>query len=109
MILDEPDEDADTLDDETALDHYLGGECPAKLDNGLAELPDWPAPSKRDIGLDLDMATLNWFKQTHADWRREIRFVLRAWIAAQASKPRMVATLLMPAPATMHDRLESRA
>jgi hypothetical protein len=108
MIVDEPDEDADTLDDETALDNYLGGESPANLDTGLADLPDWPAPAKRDIGLDLDTATLNWFKQGHADWRREMRFVLRAWVLAKGSKPRMASTSLPAVSAIVHDRLDSR-
>jgi uncharacterized protein (DUF4415 family) len=87
MTLDEPDEDADTLDDEAALEGYLG-DAPPKPDSGAssaAVLPDWPPQAVRDIGLSLDAETLAWFKATNADWRREMRSVLRAWVAAKTA------------------------
>ena len=92
MISDEPDDD-DDLDDEAALDSYLGASDLPKRDAVSVELPDWPAPTKRDVGLDLDIDTLAWFKQNHADWRREIRFVLRAWVVAKATQMRAALTL----------------
>jgi uncharacterized protein (DUF4415 family) len=85
MISDEPDEDADILDDETALESYLG-DTPPRLDrvaSGAMELPDWPPRAVRDIGLNLDAETLAWFKAANSDWRREMRAVLRAWVAAK--------------------------
>ena len=78
MISDEPNEDADLLDDEAALDTYLGdtAESPA---TGTQCLPDWPPLAVREIGLSLDAETVAWFKASHADWRRAMRCVLRAW------------------------------
>jgi hypothetical protein len=46
-------------------------------------LPDWPPRRYRDIGIEIDTATLDWFKANHTDWRREIRLVLKGWVAAQ--------------------------
>jgi hypothetical protein len=88
MISDEPDEDADILDDETALESYLG-DAPPRLDraaSGAAELPDWPPRAVQDIGLHLDVETLAWFQAAVADWRREMRSVLRAWVAAKTAE-----------------------
>ena len=107
MISDEPDDD-DDLDDEAALDSYLGASDLPKRDAVSVELPDWPAPTKRDVGLDLDIDTLAWFKQNHTDWRREIRFVLRAWMVAKMTQPRAALTLEHIIPAIEYDRLQNR-
>lgn len=88
MISDEPDEDADILDDETALESYLG-DAPPRTDSvasGTTELPDWPPRAVRDIGLTLDAETLAWFKAANGNWRREMRSVLRAWVAAKTAE-----------------------
>jgi hypothetical protein len=107
MISDEPDDD-DDLDDEAALDSYLGTNDLPKRDRVSVELPDWPAPTKRDAGLDLDVDTLAWFKQNHADWRREIRFVLRAWVVAKATQPRAALALGHTIPAVERDGPHNR-
>jgi uncharacterized protein (DUF4415 family) len=88
MISDEPDEDADLLDDEAALETYLG-DAPPKSDSAnpaAPQLPDWPRRAVDGIGLNLDAETLTWFKAAGADWRGQIRSVLRAWVAAKAAE-----------------------
>jgi hypothetical protein len=88
MISDEPAEDADLLDDEAALGAYLG-DAPAKSDCGSGDgtqLPDWPPRAAEDIRLYLDAETVAWFQAASVDWRREMRFVLRAWVAAKAAE-----------------------
>jgi uncharacterized protein (DUF4415 family) len=88
MISDEPDEDADLLDDEAALDAYLGQAGPQANGGSPASpsVPDWPPRGVCDVALTLDTETLAWFKATNADWRGEIRSILRAWIAAKAAR-----------------------
>lgn len=83
MISDEPDEDADNLDDEKLLDALYDGDSPkqdTRADRAMV-LPGWPPPRSPDRGLTLDPATLAWFKANHADWRAEIGVVLRGWTA----------------------------
>jgi len=106
MISDEPDEDADALDDEAALETVLDDHPPRQDPHAAAAttFADWPLTTTREIGLDLDAETLTWFKATHSDWRRAIRFVLRAWVAAQAKEQRTVQTLMLPAPPSVDDR-----
>jgi hypothetical protein len=86
MISDEPDEDADTLDDATAIETFLGG-APTKPDHSpaLIDVADWPDRSVHDIGLHLDAETLKWFKSTYADWRRQMRAILHAWMTTNAA------------------------
>jgi uncharacterized protein (DUF4415 family) len=94
MISDNPDEDAESFDDEALVEAYLRPEH-TRAEFGPGEpapataLPDWPPSTAREIGVTIDPTTLAWFKAHHPDWRREIRFVLRAWVAAQ-STPRTV-------------------
>jgi hypothetical protein len=87
MIADEPDEDADTLDDDDALDGVLG-DGPAKPDDSppRIELAAWPAPGVCEIGLNLDAETVAWFKRTYPDWRHRMRGVLRAWVTANMTE-----------------------
>ena len=87
MISDEPDEDADTLDDEALLEVYVGA-GPPKQQSGSpnpADMQEWPqscgAPG---AGSDIDTATLAWFQANHADWQEELRMVLRTWASVQA-------------------------
>lgn len=90
MISDEPDEDADTLDDETLLENYLGVSAPNCPAGGSAtDLPDWPQRRERDLGLNLDAETLAWFKTRHFDWQPTMASVLRAWVAAQTRRDRL--------------------
>jgi hypothetical protein len=107
MISEEPDEDADTLDDETALQTYFGDTSPKWEGggaSGAAQLPDWPPHIVRDIGLNLDTETLAWFKAANADWRREMRSVLRAWVAAKVAEQ----TIKLAAPMSEVGRPEDR-
>jgi len=87
MISDEPDEDADGLDDDKLLEAYLNPSAkdPANREPVL-ELRDWPGQSEFEIGLRVDQTTLDWFRSRHADWQREMRFVLRAWVVAQTAE-----------------------
>ena len=88
MITDDPDEDAENLDDEALLNAYLGrGQSGKSSDpeNSAEDIPDWPPSQTRNVGLIVDANTLGWFKANHADWRREMGFVLRAWVAVQAA------------------------
>ena len=87
MISDDPDEDADTLDDGAVFDSYLG-DAPPRRDIAASDattLPDWPE-AMRDIGLDLDTETLSWFKAANTNWRSAMRSVLRAWVVANTAE-----------------------
>lgn len=90
MISDEPDEDADALDDETLLETYTGTDPPASRtgSDNAPDLRDWP-PSHRlfDAGSAIDAETLAWFKANRTEWRAELGLVLRAWVARQAQSP----------------------
>jgi len=70
-------------------------------------LPDWPPTRSRDVGIEIDTATLSWFKANHSNWRRDIRLVLKAWVAAQtaaspaqavAAPPTVEGERVLPAP-----------
>ena len=87
MISDDPFEDFDDLDDEAVLDIHFGENHP-KQTPAAQELPmlaDWPPPAIAEAALRLDAATLAWFQANHANWRQEMRFVLRAWVAARSA------------------------
>jgi hypothetical protein len=92
MISDEPDEDADILDDETAFERYLGdaASTPDPAASGTTELPEWPPRAVREVGLSLDAETVAWFQARNGDWRREMRFVLQAWVAAKIAEPQAI-------------------
>ncbi len=86
MISDDPDEDADNLDDEDLLGCYLEAGSPAKGANKVLPMQlDWPGLSALKSGFSLDHRTLAWFQANHADWRLAIELVLRAWIDARTS------------------------
>jgi uncharacterized protein (DUF4415 family) len=83
MITDDPDEDADALDDGAVFDNYIG-DAPRRRDSATSDatpLPDWPQ-AVQDIGLNLDTETLAWFKAANTNWRSAMRSVLRAWVVA---------------------------
>jgi uncharacterized protein (DUF4415 family) len=89
MISDEPDEDADALGDDTALEIYMGGARPGPAPEAdTIILPDWPCQAVQEIGIQLDADTLAWFRTTYADWPRQMRSVLRAWVISNTSRPR---------------------
>ncbi|WP_428533728.1 hypothetical protein [Rhodopila sp.] len=91
MISDEPDEDADNLDDETLLRAYLGvGAATQAATDSTTDLPDWPQRRERDPGLNIDPETLAWFKARHGDWRGRMASVLRAWVAAHTLRENSV-------------------
>ncbi|HQT76581.1 MAG: hypothetical protein B7Z80_19235 [Rhodospirillales bacterium 20-64-7] len=86
----EPEADADDLDDDELLEAYLGIDAGSGIkDPAIAaqpsSIPDWPSRLTRDLRLDLnvDADTVEWFKAHHTDWRAEMRFVLRAWVRAE--------------------------
>jgi uncharacterized protein (DUF4415 family) len=87
MISDEPDEDADTTDDDSALDS-LPGDGSAKPEGPprRIELANWPTPRGYDIRLNLDAETVAWFRATYPDWRRQMYGVLRAWMTANTTE-----------------------
>ena len=85
MISDEPDEDADGSDDDTALES-LGDVGPRPDDTSpLPSLPQWPEHDQHDTGIQVDAATMTWFRSTHPDWRRQMGYVLRAWMIANTA------------------------
>jgi uncharacterized protein (DUF4415 family) len=83
MIADDPDEDADELDDGAVFEQYLGDSSSRQdsASSDVATLPDWPY-AVRDVGLNLDAETLAWFKAKNINWRSAMRSVLRAWVVA---------------------------
>nr|WP_294550497.1 BrnA antitoxin family protein [uncultured Rhodopila sp.] len=84
MISDEPDEDADCLDDDALIEAYTGIVLPPTPEGpGPA---DWPPRRAACDPLTVDADVLAWFKANQADWQRRIPAILRGWIAAQ-SKP----------------------
>jgi len=91
-ISDDPHEDANNLDDDALFEAFLdagiaqtGGAPEAESGDGI---PDWPPVRMRTVALPIDVATLAWFKGNHVDWRAEVGFVLRAWVAAQTEAVR---------------------
>ena len=93
MISDEPDEDADNLDDETLLQTYLGaGDAKPAATDDATDLRDWPQRRGRDLGLNLDAETLAWFKAGHVDWGSTMASIIRAFVAAQTGRERVADT-----------------
>lgn len=85
MISDDPDEDADNLDDDTLLQSYLGSDTWAPEEQAVT-MPDWPAGRSSDVALTVNAETVAWFKLNHADWRSAMELVLRAWVVAHSGK-----------------------
>jgi len=88
MISDEPDEDADALDDDSLLETYAGVGSQRSGADGTPDVRDWP-PSSRgaDAGSYIDAETLAWFRTNWTDWRSELNLVLRGWIAGYTRPP----------------------
>jgi hypothetical protein len=86
-ISDEPDEDADNLDDDAFVESALTPTPAAKADAGMA-LPDWPASGLVSRGLMIDPGTVGWFQENHIDWIGQIQAVLQAWVEAHRWEPR---------------------
>jgi hypothetical protein len=80
MISDEPDEDADDLDDENMLETYVSAEAPTRRSDAEdpADVREWPrlsmAPS---AGPDTGARTLTRFRVNHADWQQQLGMVLQ--------------------------------
>jgi hypothetical protein len=87
MIPDDPDEDADALDDSVVFENYLGYASPRQDSAGsdATTLPDLPE-AVRDIGLNVDAETLAWFKAANVNWRSAMRSVVRAWVVANTAE-----------------------
>jgi hypothetical protein len=85
MFPDDSDEDVDNLDDTELLESFLRPAQAATRADAEATVPDWPSADATDTIFRIDPATLDWFKSHHADWRREIRLVLRAWISTRTN------------------------
>jgi uncharacterized protein (DUF4415 family) len=83
MISDEPDEDADSLDDDALIEAYTGTILPPAAAEG-PEPADWPPRRAAREKLTIDADVLAWFKANHADWQQRIPAILRGWIAAQS-------------------------
>jgi hypothetical protein len=83
MISDDPDEDADALDDDHLLTEFLDPSSPQTEPEATAQVMDWPPHGSPDVGANLDAPTLAWFKANHADWQGAIRSVLKSWVAAR--------------------------
>jgi hypothetical protein len=84
MISDDPDEDADNLDDEKLLGSYFSAGSSESPPGSAAEseIADWPAmPGPGDSAGDSE--TLHWFRTNNPGWRGEMTHVLRAWIASR--------------------------
>ncbi len=86
MISDEPDEDAEEIDDDTILGSLVGKDAIGQLDVPQRSLiPEWPTNSDRGIDLQVDAETMAWFRSSHPDWRRQMGLVLRAWMIANTA------------------------
>lgn len=83
MISDEPDEDADSLDDEKLLTAFLDGSPAAGVQTAASSPRDWPSRRCGKEALVVDEDILAWFRTNHEDWQQQIRCVLRAWIATR--------------------------
>jgi uncharacterized protein (DUF4415 family) len=83
MISDVQGEDADALDDDEALESLISDAGPTPgVACSVSSMPEWPPRERSDVGLPVDAETLAWFRSTHADWRRQMGVVLRAWMIA---------------------------
>jgi uncharacterized protein (DUF4415 family) len=87
MISDDPDEDADNIDDEDLLEAYSDGEKPASSSPTASTVTDWPGRSMIDVKIGVDYKTIAWFQANHADWRGEIHAVLRSWANMHKKAP----------------------
>ena len=85
MISDEPDEDADTLDDEDLLENYSGDDDPESETGAenTQDVLDWPQSHRAsDAAPKIDAGTLAWFTANTPAWQEEMGLVLRAWVAS---------------------------
>jgi hypothetical protein len=86
MISDEPDEDADTIDDEGLLQTYANAALPVRASGSgkAADAPEWPLLRRTpEAWTEIDVKTSAWFKGNRADWQAELRGIVRGWVAAQ--------------------------
>jgi hypothetical protein len=95
MISDEPDEDADTQDDEGLLETFIdsdvgeadpedrGAKKRASVAIIASGFEDWPGSDLRDSASGRDAEMLSWFKTNHANSRLAMAAVLRGWTGAK--------------------------
>jgi uncharacterized protein (DUF4415 family) len=84
MISDEPDEDADLLDDDALIEAATGPINQPSIQSNTATPSDWPPRARQGEPLTVDDDIQAWFQSRETDWRSAARAVLRAWIAAHA-------------------------
>ena len=88
MTSDEPDEDADNLEDDKLLEGLLGDPQPATPQSatphaGTSGSQDWPCRHGAKETLTVDADILAWFRTNHENWQCQVGCVLRAWIATR--------------------------
>jgi hypothetical protein len=87
MISDEPDEDADTVDDETLLETCMGAVLPKREANAghVSDFQDFPQSyGVPNMSTEIDADIVAWFKANHADWQQQMGAVLRGWVVAHS-------------------------
>ncbi len=85
MISDEPDEDAELLDDDALIEAITGPVTQPCSAGSTTAAADWPLRPRHGEALTVDGAILAWFQARDSAWQPQIQAVLRAWIAAQTS------------------------
>jgi uncharacterized protein (DUF4415 family) len=85
MISDEPDEDADLLDDDALIEAATGPINEPSMLANTCPTADWPARARQGEPLTVDGDILTWFQARGTNWQSQARAVLRAWIAAQSA------------------------
>ena len=93
MISDDPDEDADGLEDDNLLESCIAPDA-AGRDPAIA-FDDWPPPGPQDYAAGFDPAIQEALKAEHPNWRSGIEQVLRGWAEARAQ--------MTDRPAVSHD------
>jgi hypothetical protein len=83
MNSDDPDEDADNLDDDNLLTGYIDPSRPQTETEAAIRVMDWPPRTTPDFNSNSNGSALAWFKANYADWQGEIDSVLRAWVYAR--------------------------
>jgi hypothetical protein len=87
MISDEPDEGADTVDDETLLETCVGADLPKREPNVApgSDFSDFPQVyGMQNMNTEIDVDIVTWFKANYADWQRQMGAVLRGWVASHS-------------------------
>jgi hypothetical protein len=87
MISDEPDEDADLLDDDALIEAATGPVTKPSILDSTPAPADWPPRACQAAEtLTVDGDILAWFRARDTNWQPHIHAVLRAWIAARTPR-----------------------